>query len=145
MKKYTRLITPASIKTTVDQQQFPNKKLVATTQVINQNTQQPMPQFKITWIVNGKPHGHKPDLTVDLPKLPKILNVTVVASLPMPEFSRVSTQIYYPQSGESNIESLNQHLMCVPEYDLYEAAFTCTDKKRFLSCLCLHDQRTSSI
>ena len=100
IKKYTRIITPASIKTIVDQQQFPKKKLVATTQVVNRNTQQPMPQFKITWIVNNKPQGHKPELTVDLPKLPKVLNVTVVASLPMPEFSRVSTQIFYPQSGE---------------------------------------------
>ena len=101
IKKYTRLITPASIKTTVDQQQFPKKKLVATTQVVNRNTLEQMPQFKITWIVNNKPQGHKPELTVDFPKeLPKVLNVTVVASLPMPEFHRVSTQIFYPRTGE---------------------------------------------
>lgn len=103
VKKYTQLITVAHIKTTVEQQQFPKKKLVAKTQVVNRDTQQPIPEFKITWIVNNKPQGHQPQLTHELPKLPKILNVTVVASLPLPEFRRVSTQIFYPQSGERGL------------------------------------------
>lgn len=101
VKKYTRLITVAHIKTVVDQQQFPKKRLVATTQVVNRETQQPIPLFKVTWIVNNKRFGNQPELTINLPKLPKVMNVTVVASLPLPEFHRVSTQIFYPRSSES--------------------------------------------
>lgn len=100
IKQYRPLLTVSTIETKVDRQQFPNKKLVATTRVINRNTMQPIPQFKITWIVNNKPHGNQPSLTVNLPTLPKILNVTVVASLPVPSMNRVSTQIFYPRTGK---------------------------------------------
>ena len=100
MPIYTKLLTISHIKITVNQQEFPNKKLVAKTTVINRFTGESMPQFKVTWIVNGKPQGHKPELTKSLPELPKVMNVTVVASLPMPEFQRVSTQIFYPRTGE---------------------------------------------
>ena len=97
---YTKLLTVAHVKITVNKQEFPNKKLVATTKVINRFTAQPMPEFKVTWIVNGKPQGHKPELTKSLPELPKVMNVTVVASLPMPEFRHVTTQIFYPRTSK---------------------------------------------
>ena len=97
---YTKLLSVSHIKITVNREEFPNKKLVAKTTVINKFTEQPIPQFKITWIVNGKPEGHTPELTKVFPEIPKVLNVTVVASLPIPEFQSVSTQIFFPQTGE---------------------------------------------
>lgn len=99
MKEYNRLIRQSEIVINVDQNKFP-KDLVATTRVVNRETRQPMPQFKITWIVNNKPQGHQPSLSQTVPKTPKQLNVTVVASLPQPEFHRVSTQLFFPHTGE---------------------------------------------
>lgn len=103
MQKYYRMITEAVINIKVIQEKFPDKKLIATTSVVNKNTQQPMPLFKVTWIINNEPKGQQPSLNMDFPQLPKVLNVTVLATLPIKRFHLTSTQIFYPKSGECDV------------------------------------------
>lgn len=105
-QKYLKMITNSEIKIVVDQKELWNKKLIASTAVVDRGTQEPMAEFKVTWFVNGKAHGNQAELSMDLANLPKVLNVTVLAALPLPEFHTVSTRLFQLQTSKSFISKM---------------------------------------
>lgn len=101
IRRYTVILQSSVIRITIDRSQLPNHKVVASTVVINKDTQLPVPQFKTIFIINNvpKPASNK-ITTVFTPTPNKLVNITVKAVLPIPGFVKIKTVILSVQKSE---------------------------------------------